>query len=142
MQILADRYYPILGSLKIRFTPRKPGSNWSAVNVQRVEVLTGEGRMRPAGAAAFERRSEAKTAVYSYEQRKKARFDAEYEQEFRANAQAWKFFQSQPPGYRSTATFWVVSARREDTRQRRLATLIEDSANGQKIAPLRRSKDD
>jgi uncharacterized protein YdeI (YjbR/CyaY-like superfamily) len=125
-------------SYKIRFTPRKPTSNWSAVNVARIEALTEEGRMQPAGLAAWERRKQAKTAVYSYEQRKKARFPEEFEAEFQAHEKAWAFFQSQPPGYRSNATFWVISAKREDTRRRRLATLIEDSAAGRKIAPLRR----
>lgn len=123
---------------KIRFTPRKPDSNWSAVNIARVEELLEKGRMRPAGIVAYERRLEKKSRVYSYEQRKRAALDPEAEKRLRAHPEAWKFFRSQPPGYRRTAIFWVVSAKREDTRQRRLDTLIEDSANGLRIGPLRR----
>lgn len=127
-------------SYKIRFTPRKPDSNWSAVNIARVKELVLEGRMRPAGLAAYERRLETKSRVYSYEQRKKAKLDPEAEKRFRANTEAWEFFRSQPPGYRKTAIHWVTSAKRKDTRKRRLDTLIKDSANGVRIAPLRRSK--
>lgn len=125
-------------SYKIRFTPRKPDSNWSAVNIARVEELLEKGRMRPAGTAAYERRLEKKSRVYSYEQRQRAALDPEAEKRFRADPEAWKFFRSQPPGYRRTAIFWVVSAKREDTRRRRLDTLIEDSAKGLRIGPLRR----
>jgi uncharacterized protein YdeI (YjbR/CyaY-like superfamily) len=119
-----------------RFTPRKPASNWSQVNIDKVAELKEAGRMRPAGIAAFERRSEKRSAIYSYEQRKEAAFDPDQEREFRANEAAWRFFQSQPPGYRRTATYWVVTAKREDTRRRRLATLIEDSANGRRLKQL------
>lgn len=126
-------------SYEIRFTPRKPASNWSAVNIARVEALLEEGRMHTAGIAAYQRRLEKKSRVYSYEQRKRATLDAEAEAKFRAHPEAWAFFESQPPGYRKTAVFWVVSAKREETRRRRLATLIEDSAQGLRIAPLRRS---
>jgi uncharacterized protein YdeI (YjbR/CyaY-like superfamily) len=125
-------------SYKIRFTPRKPDSKWSAVNIARVEELLKNGRMRPAGIAAYERRLEKNSRVYSYEQRKKAALDPGAEERFRAHPEAWKFFRSQPPGYRRTAIYWVVSAKREDTRRRRLDTLIEDSANGLRIGPLRR----
>ena len=119
-----------------RFTPRKPSSNWSAVNVRHAEELIRAGRMTPAGLAAFEARASARTGVYSYEQRNEARLDEAQERQFRADEQAWEFFQSQPPGYRQTAIFWVVSAKREETRARRLATLIEDSARGRRIALL------
>jgi uncharacterized protein YdeI (YjbR/CyaY-like superfamily) len=119
-------------SYSIRFTPRKPTSNWSSVNIERVAELREEGRMRPAGLAAFERRSEARSGIYSYEQRKAARFDADQEREFRANEAAWSFFQAQPPGYRQQSTYWVVSAKREDTRRKRLASLIELSAAGRR----------
>jgi uncharacterized protein YdeI (YjbR/CyaY-like superfamily) len=119
-----------------RFTPRKPGSNWSAVNIRHVEELKRAGRMTPAGLAAFEARAPARTGVYSYEQRYDARLDAAQEQQFRSSPAAWEFFQSQPPGYRQTAIFWVVSAKREETRARRLATLIDDSANGRRIGLL------
>jgi uncharacterized protein YdeI (YjbR/CyaY-like superfamily) len=125
-------------SWSIRLTPRKPTSNWSSVNIRRVAELEKEGRMRPAGRAAFERRSEERSGIYSYEQRKKARLDPEQEREFRANEAAYEFFNSQPPGYRRTATHWVVTAKREETRRKRLATLIEDSANGRRLRHLTR----
>jgi uncharacterized protein YdeI (YjbR/CyaY-like superfamily) len=130
-------------SYTIRFTPRKPGSNWSTRNVRHVEELIAEGRMTPAGLAAYEARKPERTGVYSFEQRHSARLDREQEEQFRANPKAWEFFQAQPPSYRRTATFWVVSAKREDTRARRLATLISDSETGRRIAhltaPARRS---
>jgi uncharacterized protein YdeI (YjbR/CyaY-like superfamily) len=125
-------------SYTIRLTPRKPTSNWSSVNIRRVGELTKEGRMRPAGVAAFERRSEHRSGIYAYEQRKEARLEPEQEREFRANAGAWSFFQAQPAGYRQQATYWVVSAKREATRRKRLATLIDDSANGRRLARLTR----
>ncbi len=125
-------------SYVIRFTPRKAQSTWSAVNIARVAELTREGRMRPAGVAAFERRSDDKSAIYSYEQRKDAAFDAAAERQFRANAKGWAFFQSQPPWYRRTATYKVISAKREETRQKRLAQLIADSAAGRRIRELDR----
>jgi uncharacterized protein YdeI (YjbR/CyaY-like superfamily) len=125
-------------SWSIRLTPRKPTSNWSSVNIGRVAELEKEGRMTPAGRAAFERRSAERSGIYSYEQRKKARLDPDQERELRANEAAYEFFRSQPPGYRRTATHWVVSAKREETRRKRLATLIEDSANGRRLRHLTR----
>jgi uncharacterized protein YdeI (YjbR/CyaY-like superfamily) len=125
-------------SYTIRFTPRKPRSNWSAVNVARVAELTRLGRMHPAGRKAFEGRAEEKTGVYSYEQRHSAALDEAYTQQFCANQAAWDFFQAQPAGYRRTAIWWVVSAKKEATRLKRLATLIEDSAHGRTIAALAR----
>ena len=125
-------------SYTIRFTPRKARSIWSAVNIARVAELTREGRMLPAGLAAFERRSADKSAIYAYEQRKNAAFDEAAERQFRANAKAWEFFQAQPPGYRKTATYKVISAKREETRQKRLAALIADSAAGRRIRELDR----
>jgi len=125
-------------SYVIRFTPRKPTSNWSAKNLSRIEELIAEGRVRPAGLAIYEARDPDKSRVYSFERRKEAKLDAEQEQRFRANEAAWEFFQSQPPGYRRTSIHWVISAKREETRTRRLNTLIEDSAAGRRIAPLRR----
>jgi uncharacterized protein YdeI (YjbR/CyaY-like superfamily) len=122
----------------IRFTPRKRTSTWSAVNVERVAELRSEGRMRPAGVAAFEARKEAKTGVYSYEQRHAAKLDPAAERELRANETAWAFFEAQPPSYRRTAVWWVVSAKKEETRRRRLATLVEHSAQGERIPQLRR----
>jgi uncharacterized protein YdeI (YjbR/CyaY-like superfamily) len=123
-------------SYSIRFTPRKPTSNWSSVNIARVAELSETGRMRPAGMAAFERRSEKRSGIYSYEQRKEAKLSPAQQREFEANDAAWSFFQSQPPGYRRTATHWVVTAKREETRRKRLATLIEDSASGRRLRHL------
>ena len=125
-------------SYAIRFTPRKRGSIWSAVNVQRVEELTSLGLMRPPGLKAFEARTEAKSGIYAYEQRDAAELDEAYEQQFRANQKAWDFFQAQAAWYRKAATWWVISAKKEETRRKRLATLIEDSEHGRTIAPLTR----
>jgi uncharacterized protein YdeI (YjbR/CyaY-like superfamily) len=120
-----------------RFTPRKPGSNWSKINVEKMARLTKAGLMRPAGLAAFERRTDEKTGVYSFE-REHAELPAEYEEQLRANSAAAEYFDARPPWYRRTATHWVVSAKREETRLRRLAQLIEDSAKGLDVKPLRR----
>lgn len=121
----------------IRFTPRKPKSNWSTINVAKVEQLTRQGLMHPAGLAAFARRDPAKTGVYSFENEDLGLGD-EFEAEFRCDQQAWAWYQRQPPGYRRTAAHWVRSAKREETRRSRLATLITDSRQGRKIKPLRR----
>jgi uncharacterized protein YdeI (YjbR/CyaY-like superfamily) len=123
-------------SYSIRFTPRKARSTWSAINVKRVGELTAEGLMRPAGVAAFERRSDDKTAIYAYEQRKAAELDPEQERRFKGDAKAWAWFHAQPPSYRRTATYWVVSAKKPETRQRRLERLIADSAAGRPIPSL------
>ena len=120
-------------SYKIRFTPRKKESNWSAVNIARVKELTKEGRMQPAGLAAFALRTEAKSGIYAYENRKTAVFDKAVEKQFRANAKAWEFFQQQPAGYRKLATWYVVTAKQEGTRQRRLAKLIAESEAGRRL---------
>jgi uncharacterized protein YdeI (YjbR/CyaY-like superfamily) len=121
----------------VRFTPRTPKSQWSTVNIKKAQKLSGAGRMRPAGLEAFAG-AHHQPRKYSYEQRNQASFSAEQEHHFRSNRKAWHFFQAQPPWYRRTATFWVVSAKQEETRQKRLATLIFDSAHGQPIKPLRR----
>jgi len=118
-----------------RFTPRRPGSNWSAVNIARVAELTAQGRMRPAGLAAFDRRRDETTAVYSYEQRHQAALEEAEEQQLRANPAAWQFFQARPPSYRQAAIRWVISAKKAETRQSRLARLIEDSAQGRTVPP-------
>ena len=120
-----------------RFTPRKPTSNWSAVNIRRVEELTDQRRMRPAGLEAFRERREDRTATYSYEQRHSVELPAAFEKRFRAKEKAWSWFQAQPDGYRATARYWVMSAKKPETRERRLDTLIEDSANGRRVPPLR-----
>ena len=119
-----------------RFTPRKPASNWSAVNIGKVERLRAEGRMRPAGEAAFARRRADRSGVYAFEQRSQPRLEPEQEARFKADAAAWEWFTARPPSYRRTALWWVVSAKRPETRERRLATLIEDSAAGRPIKPL------
>ena len=125
-------------SYQIRFTPRKATSIWSAINIMRVAELTKLGLMRPTGIKAFEARQDDKTAIYSYEQRKNAKLPPAYEKQFRANKKAWAFFQQQPPWYQRTATYRVISAKQESTRQKRLASLIEDSAAGLSIKELRR----
>lgn len=123
---------------RIRFTPRKPTSTWSAVNLRRVAELTREGRMRRAGLQAFERRAPERSGIYAYENRKNAVLEPAAEQRFRAQPVAWEFFQRQPAGYRTTAVWWVVSAKRAETREARLAALIADSAAGRLVPPLRR----
>jgi uncharacterized protein YdeI (YjbR/CyaY-like superfamily) len=117
----------------IRFTPRRTGSIWSAVNVRRVAELTKRRRMRAAGVRVFKTRSAAKTAIYSFEQRKTARLPPAYMKQFKANAAAWRFFTAQAPWYQRTTTWWVISAKQEPTRLKRLARLIDDSANGRRI---------
>ncbi|MCZ8522122.1 MULTISPECIES: YdeI/OmpD-associated family protein [Paenibacillus] len=123
-------------SYMIRFTPRKPRSIWSSVNIARVAELTALGRMQPAGLRAFGNRSEAKSSVYSYEQKGEAALAPEDEAAFRARPDAWAFFTALPAGYRKTAIWWILSAKKEETRRKRLAELIEDSAAGRKIGKL------
>ena len=123
-------------SYRIRFTPRKAVSTWSAVNVKRVAELTKLGLMRTAGVKAFEARKGDKTGIYSYEQRKNAKLPAAFEKQFRANKKAWDYFQSQPPWYQRTASYRVISAKQEETRQKRLEQLIKDSAAGRRIKEL------
>ena len=120
-------------SYTIRFTPRRTGSIWSAVNIRRVEVLSDEGRMQPAGARAFQARKENRSGIYSYEQRRD-KLEEPYEKKLRLNKAAWDFFQAQPPSYRKAVSWWVASAKQEDTRLKRLEQLIKDSANGKRIA--------
>jgi uncharacterized protein YdeI (YjbR/CyaY-like superfamily) len=109
----------------IRFTPRRKGSNWSAINIKRVEELTKEKRMQPAGLDAFALRTETKSRVYSYEQNNLPRFEPKLEKLFKANKRAWAFFQGLPPYYRRGETRWVCSAKAEETKLRRLARVIE-----------------
>ena len=125
-------------SYVIRFTPRRKGSIWSAVNVGRVAALSAEGRMRTAGIRAFEQRTDSRTGVYAFEQRGEATLGPAFERIFKADKKAWEFFQSLPPGYRRTASWWVISAKKEETRAKRLAKLIDDSANGRSISQLLR----
>jgi uncharacterized protein YdeI (YjbR/CyaY-like superfamily) len=123
----------------IRFTPRKPSSNWSVVNIRRVEALVRDKRMRPAGLRAFEAKRADRSGVYSFEQRDQAKLSPVEERQFRANRVAWRFFEAQPPGYRRVTAFWVVSAKREETRARRLERLIRESAEGQRVGILGRT---
>jgi uncharacterized protein YdeI (YjbR/CyaY-like superfamily) len=123
-----------------RFTPRRKSSTWSAVNVAKVAALTDAGRMRPAGMAAFEARTAANTAIYSYE-RAAAAFAAEEEAMFRAASAAWNDWEARPPSYRRAVTHWVTSAKQPATRARRLDTLIADSAAGRKVGPMRWSRE-
>ena len=120
----------------IRFTPRKPTSIWSNVNIKKAQALVATGRMRPAGLRAFEARDAKKSGIYAFEQRKNARLAPGEEKQFRANKSAWKFFEAQPLGYRQVVTWWVISAKRPETRERRLGTLIDDSAAGRRIRQL------
>jgi uncharacterized protein YdeI (YjbR/CyaY-like superfamily) len=126
-------------SYKIRFTPRKPRSIWSAVNVKRAIDLSTMGLMHTAGLAAFQRREAKRSEIYSYEQRKTAKLPPGYEIKFRANKAAWTFFQTQAPWYRRTSCFWVISAKKEETRLKRLAALIADSEQQRTIPALTRS---
>lgn len=125
----------------IRFTPRKRGSTWSNVNLRKVKDLMREGRMQPAGLEAYEAMKPEKSGIYSFEQRAAAALSAKEEKRFRRSPGAWRFFQSQPPGYRKLVVWWIVSGKREATRARRLQTLIEDSAAGRRIAALRSKKE-
>jgi uncharacterized protein YdeI (YjbR/CyaY-like superfamily) len=125
-------------SFSIRFTPRRKRSTWSLVNVRKVAELTAAGRMRPAGLAAFEARRADDTGVYSFERAADAVLDEAAEARFRAEPAAWEWFQGQAPSYRKAALHWAVSAKREETRERRLTQLIADSAAGLRIGPMRR----
>jgi uncharacterized protein YdeI (YjbR/CyaY-like superfamily) len=127
-------------SYAIRFTPRKASSTWSAVNVRRFGELVEQGLVLPAGQAAFERRREDRTAIYAYEQGQAATLSDDDEARFRANAPAWAFFTAQPPWYRRTAIHWVVRAKREETRERRLTQLIADSEQQRTIRQLTRTR--
>jgi uncharacterized protein YdeI (YjbR/CyaY-like superfamily) len=122
----------------IRFTPRRPASIWSAVNVAKVAELVRAGKMRPSGERAFAARKAEKTGVYSFERNAEAVLPAAQAEQLRKNRKAAAFFDAQPPWYRRSAIHWVISAKREETRQRRLAQLIADSAAGKTLAPFTR----
>jgi uncharacterized protein YdeI (YjbR/CyaY-like superfamily) len=115
-----------------RFTPRKPGSIWSAVNIKRAQELSDKGLMQPAGIAAFNARKENKSGIYSYEQRS-ANLDGPYEKKLRQNKAAWDFFYAQPPSYRKAINWWIVSAKQEVTRLKRLEKLIRESARRERL---------
>jgi uncharacterized protein YdeI (YjbR/CyaY-like superfamily) len=120
----------------IRFTPRKASSIWSAVNVKHVAELTAAGLMRPAGLSAYERVRTGKTAVYSFEQRT-VDLPAPFERTFRTTTKAWAWFEKAAPSYRKAAVWWVISAKREETRLKRLQTLIACSAAGERLPQMR-----
>jgi uncharacterized protein YdeI (YjbR/CyaY-like superfamily) len=120
-------------SYKIRFTPRKPTSIWSAINIKRVLVLESQGRMKEAGMKAYSHRREAKSKIYAYEQAENATLGRTEEARFRRNKKAWKFFEAQPPRYRHLVIWRIISAKRAETREGRLAKLIEASQNGQRL---------
>lgn len=115
-----------------RFTPRKPKGNWSRVNLQHVERLKKSGRMMPAGLKAYDARDLKKCGVYSFENAPR-KLSAADKKQFKTDKTAWDFFQQQPPGYRRLAVWWVVGAKKEETRARRLAQLIADSGNGRRL---------
>jgi uncharacterized protein YdeI (YjbR/CyaY-like superfamily) len=119
-------------SYRIRFTPRKPTSVWSAVNIKNVAKLIEENRMQPPGMNAFAARKENRSGIYSYEQRS-AELVEPYLAKLKRNKTAWKFFQAQPPSYRKVLNWWVVSAKKEETRLKRLDKLIEESAQGRRM---------
>ena len=125
-------------SYSIRFTPRRPRSIWSAVNVRRFGELEAEGLVTDPGRAAFAARREDRTAVYTHEQAEAPELDEAFTARFMASADAWEWFQLQPPYYRRQAAHWVMSAKKPETRERRLATLIADSEAGLRVGPLRR----
>lgn len=126
-------------SYTIRFTHRNPKSIWSAVNIKKVKDLTRLGLMRPAGIVAFKKLDQKKSKIYSFEQRA-VKFDKKYENIFKRNKKAWNYFSSQVPSYQKPAIHWVMTAKQEETRLRRLNILISDSAQEQNIAPLRRNQ--
>lgn len=120
-------------SYVIRFTPRKPTSIWSAINIAKYEKLQAEGRMTPAGAKAFAHRKAEKSAVYAYEQANTAELSAQELRAFRRLKAAWTFFEATPPGYRKVILHWVTTAKRAETRASRLATLLEACKAGKRL---------
>jgi uncharacterized protein YdeI (YjbR/CyaY-like superfamily) len=126
-----DRY-------QVRFTPRRKGSVWSAINIAKIAELTAAGQMHPAGLRAYETRKPERVAVYSYEQPDDAVLDEQQTARFQREEAAWEWFSAQSASYRNAAVHWVVSAKRAETRERRLAQLIADSAAGRTVPPLTR----
>ena len=124
----------------IRFTPRKSTSIGSAVNIAKIKELTSKELMHKSGLDAFSKRKESKSRIYSFEKSGVA-FSPGFEKLFKANKKAWKYFQELAPSYRKTSINWVMSAKQESTRQKRLETLIKDSENGWRVKPFRRNTD-
>ncbi len=127
-------------SYTIRFTPRRATSTWSSININLVRKLTKQGLMHPTGLKAFAARNAKKSGIYSYEQRKNPKFTREQEKQFRANKTAWEFFRSQVPWYQRVTTYWVISAKREETKIKRLSLLIENSQNQRSLRQLTPTK--
>ena len=123
----------------MRFTPRKPGSNWSAINIRKAKALIAAGRMRPPGLAAFRARRSDRSGVYSFEQKKTPKLPASYERVFRRSRAAWEFFRTRTDAYRRLTSHWVISAKREETRLRRLAVLVDSSEANRPIPGLPRA---
>ena len=123
-------------SYMIRFTPRKPDSHWSTVNIGRVKELSQKKLMKPAGEAAFKKRKKENTARAAYEQ-KNVTLDPSYEKQLKENRKAWSYFSSSPPSYQNPCMWWIMSAKRESTRIRRLGVLIDSCEKGEKIPPFR-----
>ena len=119
-------------SYQIRFTPRRRGSIWSATNIKRAKELVEQRRMRPTGLNAFAARIENKSGIYSYEQRT-TELEEPYATYLKKNKAAWNFFRTQPPSYRKMIGWWIISAKREETRMARLAKLISESAKGKRL---------
>jgi uncharacterized protein YdeI (YjbR/CyaY-like superfamily) len=117
-----DRY-------QIRFTQRKPNSIWSAVNIKKIKALTEQGRMHPAGLESFEKRTDKKSKIYTYEN-EELKFSRDFEKQLKSNKMAWKYFQSLAPGYRKSSSNWVMSAKQEETKLKRLKQLIADCEAG------------
>ncbi len=126
-------------SYSIRFTPRKPKSIWSAINIKKVEDLTKLGLMKPEGIIAFSKREENKSKIYSHEN-EPVKFNSKFEKQFKTNKIAWEFFKSQSPSYQKTLTHWVMSAKQEITKSNRLNTLIKDSKAEKKVGQFYRKK--
>lgn len=125
-------------SYTIRFTPRRPDSIWSAVNLRRVRVLMRAGRMSPHGRKVFEQRNRKKSGLYSFEQRRAVKLTPRHARPFRSNKKAWAWFRAQAPWYQRTAAFYVESAKQEATRLRRLALVVAAAAAGRRVGPLDR----
>ncbi len=120
-------------SYQIRFTPRKPNSIWSAVNIAKFEQLQADGRVTPAGAAAYARRQADKSMVYSYEQATIDELSQDEQRQFQQQKAAWSYFLSCPPGYQKTVRHWIVSAKKPETRSKRLLQLMEACAQGKRL---------
>jgi uncharacterized protein YdeI (YjbR/CyaY-like superfamily) len=126
-------------SFTVRFSPRRPGSIWSLVNVSHAQRLIKDGRMARPGLVAFQARDKKRTGVYSFEQRP-SDLSAAHVRKFRAEKEAWEFFQGQAPWYRRTSAYWVISAKREETREKRLGILIACSGRGEPLPALARPR--